>query len=75
MIKIVVNIEDVNYVKVIFVIFNLLQFVFNGLCLLNVVVRFLEDVFFGCVFELEEFYCDLELFWSVLNYVMFNKFS
>lgn len=74
-IKTAANTEDVNYAKATLAILNLPQSVFNGLCLLNAAVRFLEDVSSGCVLELEESHCDSESPWSALNYVMPNKLS
>ena len=74
-IKTAANTEDVNYARATLGILNLPQSVFNGLCLQNAAVRFLEDLSSGCVLELEESLCNSKSPWSALNYLMPNKLS
>lgn len=74
-IKTAANTEDFNYARATLGILNLPQSVFNGLCLQNAAVRFLEDVSSGCVLELEESLCNSQSSWSALNYLMPNKLS
>lgn len=74
-IKTAANAEDFNYARATLGILNLPQSVFNGLCLQNAAVRFLEDVSSGCVLELEESLCNSQSSWSALNYLMPNKLS
>jgi len=74
-IKTAANTEDVNYARATLGVLNLPQSFFNGLCLQNAAVRFLEDVSSYCVLGLEESLCDSESPWSALNYIMPNRLS
>ena len=74
-IKTAANTEDTNYARATLGVLTLPQSVFNGLCLQNSAVRFLEEVSSRCVFELEESFCNSQSPWSALNYLMPNKLS
>ena len=74
-IKTAANTEDVNYARARLGALTLPQSVFNGLCLQNAAVRFLEEVSSRCVLELEESLCTSQSSWSALNYLMPNKLS
>ncbi|PFX31452.1 Tectonic-2 [Stylophora pistillata] len=74
-IKTATNTEAKNYARAKLGVLSLPQSVFNGLCVQNAAVRFLEDVSSGCVFESEESLCNSQSPWSALNYLMPNKLS